>query len=244
MDSFCAACGNSIAAGERFCRVCGREATAPSLAAPTVTPQAPSGPAQTSGKAIVSLVCGLLVFIPLAFVAAIVFGHIAMSEIRRSAGRLKGEGIATAGLVLGYAWIVGIPIVLIIAAIAIPNLLRAKMAANESSAVAQVRTLVVAETTYANAHSDAGFTCSLSNLAEDKLISSVLAGGAKSGYTFELLNCSPAGTGAANMKFQVVAHPVAPNQTGIRAFCSDESAVIKVDSGGSAQGCLENGTTL
>lgn len=49
---------------------------------------------------------------------------------------MKGEGLAIAGLVLGYAWIVSIPVILIIAAIAIPNLLRARMAANESSAVA------------------------------------------------------------------------------------------------------------
>ena len=88
---------------------------------------------ETSVKAILSLVCGLLFFIPFLFIAAIVFGHLALSEIRKSAGRLKGEGIAIAGLVLGYIEIAGIPFLLIIAAIAIPNLLRARMAANESS---------------------------------------------------------------------------------------------------------------
>ena len=59
------------------------------------------GAAETSGKAITSLICGLLFFVPFAFIAAVVFGHIALSEIKRSAGRLKGEGLAIAGLVLG-----------------------------------------------------------------------------------------------------------------------------------------------
>jgi competence protein ComGC len=215
-----------------------------SVAIPAGAPPVRGAPAETSGKAIVSLVCGLLFFIPFVFVGAIVFGHLALSEIRKSAGRLKGEGIAMAGLVLGYVWIAGIPIVLIIAAIAIPNLLRARMAANESSAVAGVRVLIVAENTYSEAHHDGGYTCSLSDLANDRLIDSELALGQKHGYAFELLNCRPESSGGINLKFQVVAHPITPNATGVRAFCSDESAVIKVDSGGSVQGCLENGTVL
>jgi hypothetical protein len=215
------------------------------VAAPTGAPAVPGAPVETSGKAILSLVCGLLFFIPLAFVAAIVFGHLGLSEIRKSAGRLKGEGLAMAGLVLGYVWIAGIPVILIIAAIAIPNLLRARMAANESSAVAGVRMLIVAENTYNETHHDGGYTCSLADLANDRLIDSTLALGQKNGYGFELLNCGPLTSGGGiNLKFQVVAHPLTPNATGVRAFCSDESAVIKVDSGGSAQSCLENGAPL
>src|ERR1041385_2656252 len=148
MSSFCAACGNSLAADDKFCRVCGHstgEAVAP---LPGMAPVAPGTSAQTSGKAIASLVCGLLFFVPMAFVAAVVFGHLAISEIRKSAGRLKGEGLAMAGLVLGYIWVASIPVVLIIAAIAIPNFLRARMAANESSAVATLRTIEAAEVTY------------------------------------------------------------------------------------------------
>ena len=144
MASLCAACGNSLTEGDQFCRVCGRAAGGAVLPAPGTAAPLPTAPT-TSGKAVTSLVCGLLFFIPLAFVAAIVFGHMALSEIKRSAGRLKGEGFAIAGLVLGYGWILMIPVVLIIAAIAIPNLLRARMAANESSAVSVVRTVVTAE---------------------------------------------------------------------------------------------------
>jgi len=211
------------------------------VAAQTGAPLAPGVPAETSGKAILSLVCGLLFFIPLAFVAAIVFGHLGLSEIRKSAGRLKGEGMAIAGLVLGYAWIVGIPIILIVAAIAIPNLLRARMAANESSAVASIRTLNAAEVAYSTGHANVGFTCSLSDLSS--LIDNKLVSGQRNGYMFQLSGCT-AGEGGAIVKYQVVAYPITQNTTGMRAFCSDESTVVKVDSGGSAKNCLENGAPL
>jgi hypothetical protein len=79
---------------------------------------------------------------------AIVLGHMSLSDIKRTAGRLKGEGLAITGLVLGYLGIVAVPLVLIVAAIAIPNLLRAKIAANESSAMASVRNVVSFETSY------------------------------------------------------------------------------------------------
>lgn len=256
MNEFCSGCGNSLTPGDRFCRNCGKDSTAapgavqgddpiaPAIPVAPGTPVIPGTPPETSGKAILSLVCGLFFFIPLAFVGAIVLGHLALSEIRKSAGRLKGEGLAIAGLVLGYLWIVGIPMILIIAAIAIPNLLRARMAANESSAVAGVRTLVVAEVTYSSNHQDAGFTCSLSDLAGERLIAGSLASGQKNGYAFELSDCSPEAGGGANVKYRVVAYPVTRNTTGVRAFCADESSVIKVDSSGSPQDCVENGSTL
>lgn len=235
----CPACGNSMSVGDSFCRVCGRQTAGSPLA--VVTPGF-AGPAETSGKAVVSLVCGLLFFIPLAFILAIIFGHISLSEIRRSAGWLKGEGMAIAGLVLGYAWIVGIPIVLIIAAIAIPNLLRARMAANESSAVASIRAISAAEVSYSTSHFQTGYTCSLADLSPQ--IDTELATGKKRGYSFELAGCAPGAVGMPNVKYQVVAYPVVRNQTGIRAFCSDDSAVIKVDPEGSGQTCLESGGPL
>ena len=59
-----------------------------------------------------------------------------------------GDGMAIAGLVLGYIGFAAIPFILIIAAIAIPNLLRARMAANEASAVGSLRTINVAALSY------------------------------------------------------------------------------------------------
>jgi type IV pilus assembly protein PilA len=244
MAQFCAACGNSLTADDKFCRVCGRVAPEGSSVTSAVGASALTAKAETSGKAIGSLICGLLFFIPFLFVAAIVLGHLALSEIRKSAGRLKGEGIAIAGLVLGYMWIVGIPVILIVAAIAIPNLLRARMAANESSAVGSVRTLEAAEITYSAAHPVQGYTCSLSDLAAAASINGPLATGQKSGYAFELTGCSAETEDGPNVKYQIVAYPLRDNQTGVRAFCSDESAAIKVDSGGSARACQESGSAL
>jgi hypothetical protein len=63
-------------------------------------------PRSTSTLAIVSLVSGLLCwsFVPwLGSLVAVVTGHLARAEIRREPGRLEGDGMAVAGLVLGYA---------------------------------------------------------------------------------------------------------------------------------------------
>src|SRR6185437_5026044 len=83
-----------------------------------------------------------------------------------------------------------VAIILIIAAIAIPNLLRSRMAANEASAVGSLRTINTAEVTYASTYPDVGFA-DLASLGGSGgtstgagLIDSVLAGGAKSGYSF------------------------------------------------------------
>lgn len=251
MASICAGCGNSMEAGDRFCRVCGRDSTLapapPPVAASPVSapvPGAPTAPLETNGKAIVSLVCGLFLFFPPAWIAAIIFGHLSLSEIKKSGGRLQGHGLALAGLILGYLGVAMIPIVLIIAAIAIPNLLRARMAANEASAVANIRTINAAEANYSATHAAEGFTCSFSGLADERLISRELASGQKTGYAFVLENCLPGESGTPNVKYQIVAYPVKLNQTGARAICSDESAVIKVDANGSAQGCLESGSPL
>lgn len=245
MSQICAACGNTLDANDKFCRVCGRQLGAAPLGIPPIPASTvPVGSAETSPKAVISLVCGLLFFVPLSFIAAIVFGHLGLSEIRRSAGRLKGEGLAIAGLVLGYIWIAGIPLVLIVAAIAIPNLLRARMAANESSAIGIVRTIAAAETTYAATHQEEGYTCSLSSLTESGLNVPGFATGQRNGYAFELSGCTAGSDGGPNRKYQIVAYPLRMNQTGVRAFCSDEAAVLKVDGGGSPQQCLESGSEL
>jgi len=241
MASFCAGCGNSVAADDKFCRGCGRVVSDGAGVTPgaSVRP-VPGANAETSGKAIASLICGLFFFLPPLSIAAVILGHLSLSEIRKSAGRLKGDGLATAGLVLGY--IGAGPMLLIIAAIAIPNFLRARMAANESAAVAAVRTLNTAEEAYAQDHPRAGYTCSLADL--NALIDSTLVSGRKYGYVFELKECAAGAEGTSNAKYRVVAYPATVNQTGLRAFCSDESRVIKVDASGSALGCMENGSVL
>src|SRR5580698_602004 len=225
METVCTACGNQVAPGDQFCRGCGMAVSAtlaamPAASIPAAIPVSRTiGAAETSGKAITSLICGLLFFVPFAFIAAVVFGHIALSEIKRSAGRLKGEGLA------------------------IPNLLRARIVANEASALAGVRTLIAAEISYTAEHPEAGFTCSLSDLSRSQLISRQLAAGQRNGYRFELQGCAAAiGPG---QKFEVMAYPLVKNQTGVRTFCADELGVIKaIDAARSADACLENGSLL
>lgn len=123
-----------------------------------------------------------------------------------------------------------VAIILIIAAIAIPNLLRSKMAANEASAVGSLRTLntsaVAFSTTYGNyppALIDMGPTTGTASSTAADLIDSVLASGTKSGYTFVWT------AAAGNQQYSITAAPTNPGVTGQRYFFTDQSGVIRVN---------------
>jgi type IV pilus assembly protein PilA len=238
----CVQCGNALAASDRFCAVCGR--LVPGVSAPIAasSPLTPGAHAPTSGKAIASLICGVFFFVLPSSIAAVVLGHLSLSEIKKSAGRIQGQGLAIAGLVLGYMGLAVIPIA-IIAAIAIPNLLRARIAANEASALSALRVITTAEVNYQQEHRDKGFTCDLKELRSAGAIDANVASGFKNGYVIKLENCSAGDEGAVR-KYQVIARPLRRNQTGRRTFCSDESAVIRADLSDSVEACLESGTTL
>lgn len=247
MNSFCLGCGNSMSAGERFCGICGRDALAGS-AAPAVDPAVAFGlPPETSGKAIFSLVCGFLFLILPFSMVAVIFGHLSLSEIRTSAGRLKGRGLAITGLVLGYLG-VAVSLGLIVAVIAFrQSAQRAEkvMGMNtENSVVAAVRTLNTAEIAFAQAHRESGYTCSISDLSSTWGISGELTHGKKNGYVFELRGCTAAKANGPMVKYQLVAYPELANKSGTPAFCSNESDVIKVARSGSAQECLRSGVDL
>ena len=130
-----------------------------------------------------------------------------------------------------------VAIILIIAAIAIPNLLRSKIAANESSAVGSVRTIGTAEVTYSSSWGSgyaAGITqlggaapCVAATAAAACLIDPLLsmAPNTKSGYLF-----AAAGTLAVagvNNGFEINASPTTFQTTGVRAFCDDQTGVLK-----------------
>ena len=99
-----------------------------------------------------------------------------------------------------------------------------------------------------------GFTCSLASLGPPSgstagstgggLIDGVLASGVKSGYNFALTSCTAAGSTTINVTYSSTGVPTAPGQTGQRAFCSDQSGVIKYDAGGSGSSCLSGTTAL
>jgi len=129
-----------------------------------------------------------------------------------------------------------VAIILIIAAIAIPNLLRARISANESSAVASLRTLNTAQISYDSAFPTVGFATTLGALsgtscappgsANACYIDETLASGTKSGYSFALSGTS----GTPNSTYTFIASPLVPNQTGVRYFCSFGDAVVRYNS--------------
>src|SRR5271163_3578003 len=246
----CPRCAASLQDSVAFCPSCGSSVGAYAAAPPLSPPSNPLNhgastayavaPA-TSGKAIASLVCGILAYIIPFFLAipAIVFGHIALSDIKKSAGRLKGQGLAIAGLVLGYLGIAVIPFILIIAAIAIPNLLRSRMAANEATAVGTLRTYNTAMVTYASMCPNNGFPGSVQNLGPGgsgceraNLVGAVLAApdASKSGYRFFYSPGQSDNLGRV-VSYTIAADPITDNTTGIRHFFTDESGVIRASNG-------------
>ena len=238
----CPYCAEAIQDDAQQCPFC----TTP-LAASLASPVAPagqpnaSGAAQNSGKAIASLICGIFFFVLPASIVAIIMGHLSLSDIRRSAGRLSGRGMAITGLVLGYVGLSFIP-VLIIAAIAIPNLLRAKMAANEASAVGSLRSYSYAMGAYAAKCPKVGFPQSLANLgpgrgdcARAQLLDNSLGTGTpvKSGYVFHYVAGGPDNLGQTT-SFVITADPINQGATGLRHFYVDQTEVIRWSNSGPA----------
>lgn len=247
----CPRCSALIQNGVSFCPSCGNSMGAPMGAASRPTSLNPVGPmvytnqSETSGKAIASLICGIMSYVILPFFAAIpaiVLGHIALSDIKRSAGRLKGQGMALAGLIMGYLGVVLIPFILIVAAIAIPNLLRARMAANEASAVGALRTYERALVNYGEICPKNGFPRSVANLGPGRgdcdgagLIGSELAApeAMRSGYRFSY-SPGPADDLGRVTSYTFTADPLTEGTTGTRHFFTDQSGVIRMSRGETA----------
>jgi len=117
----------------------------------------------TSGKATASMILGILAlfFSIITGIPAIILGHISLSQVKKSGGRLTGEGMAVTGLILGYISVAVVPLLL---AIAIPNIMRAREFANQAAAASNVRTMIGAETTYSVTYPDDGYAPDLATL--------------------------------------------------------------------------------
>jgi|SRR5215470_12172845 len=148
-----------------------------------------------------------------------------------------------------------IAIILIIAAIAIPNLLRARMAANESSAVASVRSITSAETAYYSTFSQIGYAVQLQDLGriepctpapthacllDNSIATAVPGSNGHSGYQF-LATGIDFGTGL-NSTFVAGGTPVTANTTGTRDFCAMADGVLR--SNPTAGGLPPNATAV
>jgi type IV pilus assembly protein PilA len=146
-----------------------------------------------------------------------------------------------------------VAIILIISAIAIPNLIRSRMSANEASAVASLRTINMGEVSYNNTYP--GTFAALSSLGPDSqtcstpsptnacLIDNLLANAtsaatAKSGYMFQVT--------ASAATYTSEAEPAAQGSTGTRGFCSDQDMVLYYLTVGAGFGTCTtaNGTPL
>ena len=135
-----------------------------------------------------------------------------------------------------------VTIILIIAAIAIPNLMRSKIQANETAAVGALKALTESALLYSNSYG--GFPHTLSDLgpasggtaatsAASDLIDSVLAGGVKSGYRFTYVAGATDPSGNV-LSYTITATPVAPGSSGQRSFFTDQSGTIRSTSSGTA----------
>ncbi len=131
-------------------------------------------------------------------------------------GKKKNKGFSLIELLIVVA------IILIIAAIAIPNLLKARRSANEGSATASMRTIGSGELLY---RSTQGAFTTLAGLSADGVIDNVLGSGSKSGYAFvAAAGASPALQFSATGTPQVIGGPTA---SGVRQYFTDESQVIR-----------------
>jgi len=107
----------------------------------------------------------------------------------------------------------------IIASLAVPNLVKSKMAAHESSAISAVRTLVTAQITFAAKSGSGNFAADLTELEAANLIDSVMGSGTAEAYSF-----SVSGSG---IQYEINARPLVYGSSGIRSFFTDESGAIR-----------------
>jgi type IV pilus assembly protein PilA len=141
-----------------------------------------------------------------------------------------------------------VAVILIISAIAVPNFLRSRQRANESSAVASIRNINTAAVTYSMTYPDMGYPATLAALgganpcsatsAQACLVDDFLAQGTKSGYTFVW-----AGDGAVpSVTYTISGTPQVVGSSGQRMFCTDQTGVIRYDPSGN--GCTNASAAL
>src|ERR1700677_4116207 len=136
-------------------------------------------------------------------------------------------------------------VMLILMTLAVPQLLKLRKQAQETSAVQSLRTIGQAELQYNSAYPANGFSCSLGALGGDpksgaptaqasQLVSPDLATGQKAGYTFAITSCTKVTVNNQDMytSYEITAVPQSIGNSGDRGFCSDANNIIKFDPAG------------
>ena len=134
-------------------------------------------------------------------------------------------------------------IMLILMALTVPQMLKLKKTANQTSATQTMRTIGQAEVSYNSAYPGSGFACSLAALGGDpksgpptaqasQLLDPTFAATAqKSGYTFSITNCTKVTVNNQDMytSYEIIGAPQAVGKTGDNGYCSDENNIVRVD---------------
>lgn len=250
---FCPGCGKELGESDAFCRSCGRSLSenkpVPTESGPgnpvAAAAERPEEPPRRSGEATASLVLGLFSFIPVIGLLAVIFGHMARGSIRRSGGRLLGEGMAGVGLVLGYFGLAGWAIYGLTLVVH-PFLPSTQRADNEQIAVESLKSINTAAIAYITTY-NYGYPPNLAALGPPKtddpsasvsevikrdgpnaagLIDEMLAAGETSDYCFTYTPGKRDAHGSIST-YTIHADPVTPGVSGDKYYFTDESDVIR-----------------
>src|SRR5262249_26815510 len=208
-----------------LCPQCNSPLDGPSQACPQCVPSSISASPSLDGKAVLSLFLGALSIVPLSLFAGVparVLGHLSRASVRKSQGRLKGKGLALAGMIMGYMSLALLPVVLF-TGMAVPRVFRGQIAVNEAAALNTLRSINYAATTYHTEHN--AYPSTLQELGAASLFpldSAVTSFGTQSGYRFTYKTNSTGGG------YVLRADPISL-ASGQRHFYSDASGVIRFE---------------
>ncbi|MEP6819660.1 MAG: DUF4190 domain-containing protein [bacterium] len=237
----CPACGFVGWADSENCKKCGIAIMSDPNSHAFQTPEAygarqPSYRTNSSGKlkkglAVSALVLGILNmptagFLGVGAIVGIVLAVVALNRAKENPYVYGGKELAIAGLITSILSVVMIVPILIVAAIAIPNLLASRRAANEGATIHALQKIHAAETTYQATSGDGAFG-TLDQLAEANLIDSELARGVRFGYKITIETTAPIPNRLG--EFHAVGIPVTYGSSGRRSFYVDESGVIRAE---------------